>query len=51
MYKQHDDCRPVRCVCVQICRAVLPKSRGSVAEPTFSASQLLALVPARCQKC
>src|SRR5215471_16776720 len=49
MYKQRGDCRPVRCVCAQICRAVLPKSRGSVAEPTFSASQPLALVLARCQ--
>src|SRR4051794_8437880 len=39
VYKQRGDCRSVRCVFAQICRAVLPKSRGRVAEATFSAIQ------------
>src|SRR4029453_200422 len=37
VYKLRDDCRPVRYVCTQIFRAVLPKSRGGVSAATLSA--------------
>src|SRR5262245_35694400 len=38
VYKLGDDCRLVSCVGAQICLAVLPKSRGSVAEATLTAA-------------